>query len=82
MGMVNGACSSVAALSWRRFQANKVTESIKNILASATLVFMGELNFLTGYTDADWAGDHNPRRSTLVYVFDVGSAAINWSSKR
>ena len=43
----------------------------------ATLVFMGEFKSLTGYTDAGWAGDHDTRRSTSVYVFDVGSAAVS-----
>ena len=46
------------------------------------LVFRGALKPLTGYTDADWAGDQDTRRSTSGYVFDVGSAAISWSSKR
>ena len=46
------------------------------------LVFRGDLKPLTGYTDADWAGDQDTRRSTSGYVFDVGSAAISWSSKR
>ena len=46
------------------------------------LVFRGDLRPLAGYTDADWAGDQDTRRSTSGYVFDVGSAAISWSSKR
>ena len=46
------------------------------------LVFRGDLKPLSGYTDADWAGDQDTRRSTSGYVFDVGSAAISWSSKR
>lgn len=37
---------------------------------------------LTGYTDADWAGDRDTRRSTLGFVFNIGSGAISWSSKR
>ena len=53
-----------------------------SVRPSATLVFVGELKSLTGYTDADWAGDHDGRRSISGYVFDVGSAAISWSSTR
>ena len=41
------------------------------------LVFRGDLKSLSGYTDADWAGDQDTRRSTSGYVFDVGSAAIS-----
>ena len=46
------------------------------------LIFRGSLKPLTGYTDADWAGDQDTRRSTSGYAFDVGSSAISWSSKR
>jgi hypothetical protein len=35
-----------------------------------------------GYTDADWAGDAATRRSTSGYIFNLGSGAISWSSKR
>ena len=37
---------------------------------------------LVGYSDSDWAGDHDTRRSTSGYVFRVGGATINWCSKR
>ena len=45
------------------------------------LVFRGELAALVGYTDSDWAGDLDTRRSTSGYLFSVGSAVISWSSK-
>jgi hypothetical protein len=48
----------------------------------ARLVFRGELRQLVGYTDADWAGDPETRRSTSGYIFNIGSGAISWSSKR
>ena len=35
-----------------------------------------------GYTNADWAGCSNDRRSTSGYVFSFGSATVNWSSKK
>ena len=37
---------------------------------------------LFGYTDADWAGSAQDRRSTSGYVFSLGSAAVTWSSKK
>ena len=46
------------------------------------LTFRGPLTALTGYTDADWAGDQDTRRSTSGFVFNLGSGAISWSSKR
>lgn len=45
------------------------------------LVYKGSLQELTGYTDSDWAGDSS-RRSTSGYLFNVGSGAVSWSSKR
>jgi hypothetical protein len=37
---------------------------------------------LSGYCDADWAGDHDDRHSTTGYAFSLGSGSISWSSKR
>lgn len=45
------------------------------------LVYKGSLKELCGYTDSDWAGD-STRRSTSGYLFNLGSGAISWSSKR
>lgn len=46
------------------------------------LAYKGGLEHLLGWTDSDWAGDHDTRRSTSGYVFCIGSGAISWSSKR
>ena len=37
---------------------------------------------LVGYSDADWAGDLNDRKSTSGYVFKMSGAAITWMSKK
>ena len=37
---------------------------------------------ITGYADADWAGDVGDRKSTSGYVFLMGSAAISWKSSK
>ena len=35
-----------------------------------------------GYSDADWAGDHDDRHSTSGNLFMFGGGAICWSSKK
>ena len=37
---------------------------------------------LVGYSDADWAGDIDSRRSTSGYCFKLGSGLISWKSKK
>ena len=37
---------------------------------------------LIGYTDSDWAGSLNDRKSTSGYIFCLGSNPISWSSRK
>lgn len=37
---------------------------------------------LIGYSDSDYAGDMDNRRSTMGYVYCLNGAAVSWSSKR
>eukprot|EP00253_Pinus_taeda_P002954 PITA_02954 len=37
---------------------------------------------LVGFTDSDWAGDPDDRKSTAGYVFTLGSGPITWASKK
>ena len=36
----------------------------------------------TGYTDADWAGNVDDRKSTSGFIFQLGQSTISWSSKK
>ena len=35
-----------------------------------------------GFSDSDWAGDPNDRKSTSGYLFFIGSAPVSWRSKK
>ncbi|XP_071738725.1 uncharacterized mitochondrial protein AtMg00810-like [Rutidosis leptorrhynchoides] len=37
---------------------------------------------LVGYSDSDWAGDKDDRKSTSGFVFYMGDTAFTWSSKK
>eukprot|EP00253_Pinus_taeda_P024518 PITA_24518 len=37
---------------------------------------------LVGFTDSDWAGDPDERKSTVGYVFTLGSGPITWACKK
>jgi len=45
------------------------------------LTLGGELK-IAGYSDADWVGDHDDRKSTGSYIFKIGVGAIAWQSKK
>lgn len=46
------------------------------------LTFTTGSTSLTGYCDADWAGDPNSRHSTTGYVVFLGNNHISWSSRK
>ena len=37
---------------------------------------------LSGFTDADWAGDVDSRKSRTGYIFKLGDGPISWQSKK
>lgn len=50
---------------------------------SLSLTYRGDCELkLVGYTDSDWGGDKETRRSTSGYVFTLAGAPVSWSSRR
>ncbi|XP_020254131.1 uncharacterized protein LOC109831205 [Asparagus officinalis] len=37
---------------------------------------------VVGYSNSDWSGDHDDRKSTSGYVFNFGTIAFSWLSKK
>ena len=54
------------------------------ILYNAIFVadLMANLAARGGYSDSDWAGDRDLRKSTSGYAFMLGSGAVSWKSSR
>ena len=66
-------------------QHMKLTRRILRYLngtKSLRLTYKGQSQTLKGYTDADWAGCRDTRRSTAGYLFNIGSGPISWQLKR
>ena len=82
-------CYAVRLIS--RFQSNpgiKHWMSVKRILrylkgtTDYVLCYQGRDFQLIGYTDADWGGDLDQRKSTFGYAFLLNDCAISWGSKK
>lgn len=82
-------CYAVGLVS--RYQSNpgqKHWIAVKRILAylkgtaDYSLCYQGGNMHLIGYTDADWGGDLDERKSTSGYAFLLSQGAISWSSKK
>ena len=54
----------------------KGTEDLGLVLGGSTSVS------LHGYSDADWGGDRDTRKSTTGYVFFIGNGCVSWQTKK
>lgn len=79
VSVVSRYSSNPTETHWKAVQ--RILRYIKGTL-NYQLVFEGPLRKLVGYSDSDWAGDKSTRRSTSGFIFNIGSGAISWSSKR
>lgn len=63
--------------------AKRILKYIKGTLNRGILYHhsKGEISF-DGYSDSDYAGDLDTRRSTTGFVFTVNGSAITWCSRR
>ena len=82
-------CYAVGLVS--RYQSNPGRnhwKAVKRILrylkgtANYSICYQGRDLRLVGYTDADWGGDLDERKSTSGYAFLLNNGAISWSSKK
>ena len=62
--------------------AKRILRYIKGTLNLDLFYAYGETAELVGYSDSDWGGDQDERKSTTGYVFYLGSTAFSWTSKK
>ena len=62
--------------------AKRILRYVKGTLNFGLMYKQNIPFYLSGFVDADWAGDVNDKRSTTGYCFSTGSAAVSWCSKK
>ena len=62
--------------------AKRILRYVKGTKRYGILYTTSENSELIRYTDSDWAGSIDDRKSTSGYVFHMGSGAISWDSKK
>jgi hypothetical protein len=60
----------------------RILRYVKGTLSSGLHVGTGPVDSPTAYSDADWAGCPDSRRSTSGFCIYLGDNLISWSSKR
>jgi hypothetical protein len=60
----------------------RVLRYVKGTLSTGLHIGVGTITSLTAYSDADWAGYPDSRRSTSGYCVFLGDNLVSWSSKR
>ena len=62
--------------------AKRIMRYVKGTKWYGIFYTVSECSDLVGYTDSDWAGSVDDRKSTSGYIFHIGSGAISWASKK
>eukprot|EP00253_Pinus_taeda_P006313 PITA_06313 len=62
--------------------AKRILRYVKGTKRFGILYTTSECLDLIGYTNSDWTGSVDDRKSTSGYVFHMGSGPISWASKK
>ena len=62
--------------------AKRILRYLKGTIDYGLLYSFSNEFKLVGYSDSDWAGDLDDRKSTTGFVFYLGNVAFTWSSKK
>lgn len=62
--------------------AKRILQYIKGTIGYGLLYSFSNEFKLIGYSDSDWAGDVDDRKSTTGFVFYRGNTTFTWSSRK
>ncbi|KAI3690760.1 hypothetical protein L2E82_48967 [Cichorium intybus] len=60
----------------------RILKYVKGTQDHGIIYFKNDDFKLKGYSDSDFGGNHDDSKSTAGYVFNMGSGAISWQSKK
>ena len=78
VGVISYFSSNLGEQHWRAVK--RIFRYLKGMI-DFTLTYSNASD-LEGYSDADWAGDHDDWRSTTGYIFKMSSGTVTWNSKK
>jgi hypothetical protein len=77
---VSRFCSNYGTAHW--VAVKRIMRYLKGTAHYRLQLGGGAQVLLSGYCDADWAGDLDERKSTTGYAFYIGDGLVSWNSKR
>ena len=80
MSNVAKFCSDPTKQHWTAVK--RILRYLKGTTDLGLLYTSGDGHVCFGYSDSDWAGDLDDRRSTSGYIFKLSGAGISWKSKK
>ena len=79
VGLVSSYQSNPGPVHWAAVK--RIFRYVRGTTDFALCFHKGDLR-LKGYSDADWAGDKDERKSTSGYAFILGGGVVSWCSKK
>jgi len=79
IGKLSRSLSCYGKENWAAIK--RVLRYVKSSMEKGLVFDKNSSCVLQGFCDADWAGDHETRRSTTGFTFIFGGAAVSWGSK-